>query len=101
MDEKEKSGEDLQADGQQESGLQAALEDKAAAIIASIPDDDPVTDYDMSQLIDEKLSAMEERLAAKFVEMGGIINQQSMQQVQTIEPDPVAYVPLRDLDYTL
>lgn len=89
--------EQANSDGKGE--LQEVVEERIAEQIEAIPQDEPVSSPITEDVLNEKLTAMEERLASKFVQMGGIIN--TISGKEEIEPEEPKYVPLSEMDFRI
>lgn len=104
MEEKEKNEvkpEDnaAQSNEQEKGGLQDAVEKRIEEILDNMPEEEPITRADVSQMLDDKLTKMEESLAARFVQMGGVINDGGEPAEQ--EKKVNTYTPLTQLDYSM
>lgn len=88
-----------QSKEQEKSGLQDAVENRIEEILDNMPEEEPITKADVSQMLDERLTKMEESLAARFVQMGGVINDggKPAEQKEKVK----AYTPLSQLDYSM
>lgn len=84
---------------QEKGGLQDAVENRIEEILDNMPEEEPITRADVSQMLDDKLTKMEESLAARFVQMGGVINDggKSAEQEKKVN----TYTPLTQLDYSM
>lgn len=84
---------------QKKDGLQDAVENRIEEILNDMPKEEPITRADVSQMLDDKLTKMEESLAARFVQMGGVINDGGKPVEQ--KEKAKAYTPLSQLDYSM
>lgn len=78
--------------------VEEVVEERIAETLESMPEpDEPKVELSATE---ERLSRIEEKLAAMYVEMGGIVNRGSMTEpVSEDKPEP--YIPLNELDYKI
>ena len=86
-------------DGAQESSLQETVEGKIEELIKQTPEEEPITMNDVTSLLDDKLSKLEEHIAARFVQMGGVINDGGKEPDKPL--NTMEYKPLTELDYDM
>lgn len=96
--EKAEVGDETKTDEEGKTELETIVEDKIAEKVEAIPDEEPVADGQRGY-IDQRLTEMENRMAAMFVQMGGTINTGAGNDEPNIEPEP--YRPLDQLDYKI
>lgn len=84
---------------QQKGDLQGAVENRIEEILDNMPEEEPITKADVSQMLDDRLTKLEESLAARFVQMGGVINDggKPVEQKEKVN----TYTPLTQLDYKM
>lgn len=84
---------------QEKGGLQDAVESRIEEILDNMPEEEPITKADVSQMLDDKLTKFEESIAARFVQMGGVINDggKPVEQKEKVN----TYTPLTQLDYSM